>query len=369
MIVVIGRGLIGSAAAKYLAAAGNPVTLIGPPEGHTPGSHWDEGRITRRNATDPFWSDVSSASIARYAEIEAASGITFFSETGAMMAGPKDSTFFHNTLATRDRIADAGDHLTRADLATRFPFFAFGDTIEAVYEPQGAGHISPRKLVEAQTKLAAAAGARLVPEPALSLSAGKGEVTITTPSGNVTADQVLVAVGGLTGHLLPETPPLSVYARTVAFFEVSSGEVERLTTMPSLVYRDEAGADPYILPPIRYPDGKIYLKIGGDPVDKPLSTAEEIHAWYRTQGSAEIRDHLEASIRRLMPTLAIRSTHSAACMTTFSQTGYPIITRLTDRITVATAGNGAGAKCSDELGRLGAAALLNAQEPQLAKTG
>jgi len=57
-IAVIGRGLIGSAAARHLAKAGHAVTLIGPDEpadrkAHRGvfASHYDEGRITR--ALDP----------------------------------------------------------------------------------------------------------------------------------------------------------------------------------------------------------------------------------------------------------------------------------------------------------------------------
>ena len=53
-IAIIGRGLIGSAAARHLAEAGHEVVLIGPGEpanyaSHPGvfGSHYDEGRITR----------------------------------------------------------------------------------------------------------------------------------------------------------------------------------------------------------------------------------------------------------------------------------------------------------------------------------
>jgi hypothetical protein len=41
--------------------------------------------------------------------------------------------------------------------------------------------------------------------------------------------------------------------------------------MPSLIVHGADGIDDfYMLPPIRYPDGKIYMKIGGDPDDVRL---------------------------------------------------------------------------------------------------
>ncbi len=64
-IAVIGRGLWGAAATRHLAMAGADVTLIGPSEpddkhAHTGvfGSHYDEGRITRKNALDEYWIGV-----------------------------------------------------------------------------------------------------------------------------------------------------------------------------------------------------------------------------------------------------------------------------------------------------------------------
>ena len=58
-LIVIGRGLVGSAAAKYAAEAHNAsVVAVGPDEAsqaqlHTYGCHADEARICRRLDPDP----------------------------------------------------------------------------------------------------------------------------------------------------------------------------------------------------------------------------------------------------------------------------------------------------------------------------
>src|SRR5262245_16509637 len=97
--IIVGRGLMGSAAARHLAARGRRVLLIGPAEpvnkaGHDGlfASHYDEGRITRRADKSLIWSRLASRSIERYREIETQSGITFYQEVGSMMAGlPPDA--------------------------------------------------------------------------------------------------------------------------------------------------------------------------------------------------------------------------------------------------------------------------------------
>ncbi len=365
-IAVVGRGLMGSAAARHLAKAGHKVTLIGPVEPADKhdhqgvfASHYDEGRITRKNATDPYWAEVSIASIGRYAEIEAESGIPFFTEVGAMMAGDADGPLMRDAFATRAACGIDCEALDDAGLRARFPYFAFPPGHAALYEPTGAGHISPRRLVAAQTEAAHRHGAVISDRIVQRIEEAGDHVTIRTSGGDVVADRVLVAAGGMTDHVLHRPARLSINARTVAFFRVSAAEAQRLAAMPSLVFRWTRPGDPYLLPPIRYPDGNWYLKLGGDPEDRKLTTPAEIGDWYRSGGDPVVRDFLEDAFRELMPDVGIETVTMTACMTTWTDDGYPEIGRLTDRIAVATGGNGAGAKCSDELGRRGALAVMD----------
>ncbi|WP_371038160.1 FAD-dependent oxidoreductase [Rhodosalinus sp. FB01] len=373
-IAIIGAGLIGGAAARHLARAGHDVVLIGPAE---PGdkrchdgvfaSHYDEGRITRKLDPWAFWSRVSRESIARYGEIEAESGISFYTEAGAMLAGPADGTLIRQTAEVQEAAGFPAERLTGGALAERFPFFAFAPGTLALYEATAAGHISPRRLARAQRVAAERAGARYLAAEAQGLDETAAGISVATSEGPVRADRALVATGGFTDVLLPGALPLSVYARTVALFEIDAAEAARLSSMPSLIALLPNGEDPYLLPPIRYPDGRLYLKLGGDPVDVPLEGRAALGDWFRGGGSAEVGARLEAMIRKRMPGLAIRRTVTDACVTTYTPADRPAIGRLSDRVAVAVAGCGRGAKCSDELGRLGGLAVLGAALPDWAE--
>lgn len=74
---------------------------------------------------------------------------------------------------------------------------------------------------------------------------------------------------------------------------LARAEVQRLAGMPSMRCFGPKGADPYILPPILYPDGHVWLKLGGDPVDIPLESEGDIQDWFRSGGSIAVADGLE----------------------------------------------------------------------------
>ena len=234
----------------------------------------------------------------------------------------------------------------------RFADFRFPPGTMAWHEPRRAGYISPRRLVAAQTRAAARAGAQVIAARVLALDAHGDGVTIRHEAGRIEAARALVAAGAYSAALTGGAVPLTVMARTVAFFGVSETEAARLSALPPLIYLHAHGDGPYLLPPIRYPDGRWYLKMGGDPVDRALGSPEEIGDWFRSGGNPEVARDLEEQLRARMPGLRIDTTHHAACVTSFTPEDRARIGMISDRIGVATGGCGRGAKCSDELGRL-----------------
>ena len=145
----------------------------------------------------------------------------------------------------------------------------------------------------------------------------------------------------------------------VAYLRISEGEASRLADMPSLTTNYESGLldGTYILPPIRYPDGKIYLKLGhGDHFETDVNTIEELDAWYTNgKGNQEAVESLAAFITALIPELKVEEVTGGCCVTSKTPTkDAPYIDEVCPGLFVAAGGCGYAAKSCDEIGRVAA---------------
>ncbi len=371
---VIGRGLMGSAAARHLASLAGKVALIGPEEpaekkSHQGvfASHYDEGRITRTIDPDRNWARLANASIGRYGEIETQSGIRFYNPVGCLIAGldfGNGAAYVDGSTRIAEEFALNTEILDDVSLRERFAFFHFEQGAKGLFERDGAGYISPRRLVAAQARSAQLNGAKLIADVARTVRIKTGHVEIETASGQVvTAAKVLVATGGFTivPGLLPDPVDLVVQGRTVTLFELDRDEAGRIATMPSMIFEAEKLDEGiYLLPPITYPDGRSFLKIGADPIEKQLVNEADLGDWFRSDGDNGARQFLIEQAGKFVPGLNIKSVSTLTCVTSHTPTGYPAIGwTASDRIAVMAGGCGSSAKSSDEIGRLGARLLMD----------
>ncbi|KQV82860.1 FAD-dependent oxidoreductase [Rhizobium sp. Root1220] len=367
-VIIIGRGMMGAAAARHLSGMIDGVALIGPREpaerkSHDGvfASHYDEARITRTFDDNLVWATLAARSLDRYAEIEATSGISFFTEAGCLFAGPPPSPgqgYLGRALDIANTLNIGVETLEPAALSDRFPQFSLNGSFKGYFERHRAGHVNPRALVKAQVVLAEAGGATVLDATVTGVEDAGTHVEVTVSDRVYTAEKVLVAAGGFTNfnQLLPSPVDTRVSARTVVFYELGERELSLFGDMPSsIIFGDRDEDHVYILPPVRYPDGKTYLKLGGDTEARIFDNLEDIGAWFRSDGDPAELDPLVAKALELMPALAGCPVTAAPCIASFTPTAYPYA-GFTDspRIAVLTGGNFVAAKSSDELGRLGA---------------
>jgi sarcosine oxidase len=374
--LVIGRGIMGAAATMHLAAQSDSVAVLGPTEAMATAdhavpksSHHDQGRNAHSLDEDPVWSELGATSVNRYRELEKSTGINFFEQIGY--------TRIHHDRAVVERSVDHAEQFTGnrpevisgSDANERFPFFHFEPTETIGYQSQDAGRINPRDYVAAMSASASSQGAKVIDDHAVEMTVKDDGVEVRTAGGNtIKAERVLVATGAYAtfDRLLPILVPLHVRGRTIVMVPVDDAMLSELDGMPSVGCHP--GGDrvrTYWHPPVKYPDGRTYLKIGGGPEGpQRIATLDELNAWLHSEGDPVMADAYRAELHRMMPGLDLSDTITAACVTSETHSLRPYAEATHDgKIVVLTGGNGHGAKAADALGEIGASLMLGKPWP------
>ncbi|XP_063883722.1 N-methyl-L-tryptophan oxidase-like isoform X3 [Scylla paramamosain] len=339
-LVVVGAGLMGSAAAFHASQLSKiSVCLVGPPEPKNRqeveifGCWHDEGRVYYRISPLHTWQVVSSRSIERLANLEELTGIKICTKTGCIHIY-KDKKKHEENIEVSRQLDLEGQDISHT-WKNIFPFLNMPEGASICYEEKCAGHLNPRRLVEAHQKAAQLAGTHLLKEIVMTVRPSETMMhrwEVVTESGTVLqCQQVLVATGGyaalkpLFQHVKPGfVPKLELRTQTVAFLQISEEEAHRLWRMPCMVIRHpfknlDGG---YVVPPIKYPDGKWYVKMGhGRAYEETRSSLAEVTHWYQQQsGVPECVQQLTQYLKYLLPGLRFLTPWNSAHLTTEQQT-------------------------------------------------
>jgi sarcosine oxidase len=301
--------------------------------------------------------------------LEAQTGISFFHDVGHLYVSDQtgDPT---SRLARVRRNADAMgvsyQALNQTELEGAFPYLHFAQNSLGLYQRQRAGHLSPRAFVQACTHLAAQQGAQIIRETVADVTPGQDsqQIQIRTLSGQqYTAGKVLLASGGFSNcyQLLDRPLDLRVYARTVLLARLEADSAHRLAGMPSVIYSHSSmPGGYYLLPPIRYPDGHWYLKIGDNWRVKQLHTLGDLQRWFQSRGSLTHAARLQSALAMIIPALKPAELKTDSCVTSYTRNGQVYADwLLPGRIVILAGGNGQAAKSALEIGRIGATLLQN----------
>lgn len=371
--IVVGKGLIGSAAAKYLAEAGLNIAVIGadePKDVNTAtvfASHYDQGRVQRIVGRDAVWTQLNIESTNVYPSLQSQTGITFHYPVGCLYVTLHENDSYLQNLGSQAQqfgfpcqLYHSGEEIGKA-----YPGFVFPPNARANFEAAPSGHINPRKLIEAQLAVCRQYGSAVISDTVVQVTRVNGTMQVVTQGGQTyQAKQVLLAPGAFANfmQLTHRKLALQLKSETVLLAKVSEAEAERLAQLPSLLYEMETPdlEEIYLVRPIQYPDGNWYLKMGSNlTADQRFNTLGQVQGWFRQGNSDNNLAVQKAALDILMPGLQVQEYFTKRCIITYTQHKKQYIGQIDDGVYMATGGNGYSAMCSDAVGRLAAHNLIH----------
>ncbi len=375
--MVVGNGLMGSAAARYLSAWSDSVAVVGPAEPADQSqhdgvfsSHYDQGRLTRELSQDPIWSVISRRAVRNYGMLEEKSGVPFHGAVGRVHANNPSAEERRDLLNWLEQASQeygiAYQYFEKGDRSWKklFPYLDFPADYDLFFEPGPAGYINPRQMLRAQNVIARQQGADVINELVVGIhSSADGVEVVTAEGSHFMAEKVLVSCGAFTNfnNLLPQPLPLLLKTESMVWGEVDEATAVRLQTMPGVGYNiaDPDIDDIYMAPPVLYPDGTYKVKLGCNTAGELWpETLAEVQAWFQSGPSEQDMPAMARAMQAILPDVEFRRITSHRCIVTYTPSGYPTIDHApgdeNGRLFVATGGNGSGAQGSDTLGFLAA---------------
>ena len=371
--VVIGKGLVGAAAFRYLTEARAKTAVVGPDEPANflthkgvYGSHYDQGRHVYRLGKDPISAALTTAAIDQLVALEQRTGISFFSQCGRLIVAREHNRSLDRDYHNRGQLAQ---FLSAGELRTQFPFLRFPRACFGIYEPPPAGVIRPRALLDAQLAVGTRQGGMIIRDEVRAVATRHGSIVVTTAGGPVLSSRsVLLACGAFTNcyDLLRRPLSMRIKSESTVLVEVSTNVHEQLCGMPTLhvasTSRGLSGI--YVTPSTTFPDGRIYLKLGCNTVeDRDLQTLEDMQRWMREGPSTECSSRMFAALKRMILGLSRGTYVPKPCLVAYTSHGSAYIDHVADGVLVAVGGNGVSAQTSDTLGRLAAQLVLGEPWP------
>jgi sarcosine oxidase len=247
------------------------------------------------------------------------------------------------------------ERIDGVQLRELYPYLAFAPGASGLRQPEGL-IINPRRFVAAQQALFTAAGGERIRDRAVSLSEDTSGVIVETASrGHIQARKVVVAAGAYINldRLLPRQLEFTILGLTVPLARVA----EDTKRFPTLMYSDVVSDVPFsglIVPPIRYPDGHVYIKsAGGVSIDVLKDDRDEVESWLHAGGDQDGARAFQPVLEQLVPGLVVEDIVARPCLVTMNHATTPYIGHVSDRTVVATEGDH-GVTIGDEIGRLAA---------------
>jgi sarcosine oxidase len=262
--VIVGGGVMGTAAARALASRGRAVLLLERfTFGHANGSSGGSTRNFRLTYHDPLYVRMARQALDRWRRLESEAGLELLRIVGGLDVGEA-------TDASAAALQAAGESFERpsaAEVAERWPALRFDEGAAFLYQPEGA-ILRADEAIGAQVRLARAAGADLRERTVLDSLRPMGEgVELVTSDGEVIqAPAAIVAAGAWAAPLLHNAGVDLALRPTL---EQSTHFQMEGSSIPTIIDWDAAPSQPpYLVPnPFRPGEFKAGSHLSGPVID------------------------------------------------------------------------------------------------------
>lgn len=356
-VVVIGAGLVGSAAAWALARRGAEVLVLeGRRIGNRDGSSHGSSRIFRRGYPEPEYAALSGRAQELWSELSDDVGELLLHRTGGVDHGPGRQ--LGKIKEAFDLCGVRHEIMSAAAAEARWPGMRFAGDV--LFHPE-AGVINADQTLRALTTVATARGAELREQVEVDDIRQSGSIVeVATSDGLLRARRVVVAAGAWVAELLPPEvasrfPDHTVTQQQVFHFPRRDAEVD----WPVLIHR--AGETP---------DDEIYaLPSGSDGGPAPaFKVAEHQRGALTTARTRDFvvdetsRQRMVDYVQRWLPGLVPEVAAQITCLYTTTADRDFVLDRV-DGVVVASPCSGHGAKFTPVTGELIADLVLTDAEP------
>jgi sarcosine oxidase len=244
-VAVVGSGVIGSAAARALAARGVQVVLLEQFElGHARGSSHGATRILRLSYPDPGYVRMAVTGREAWTRLQDEAGQELLVTTGGLDAGPAAGS----CAAALGECGVAHSWLSAGEVSKRFPGVAARAGEQMLYQAD-SGVLLADRAVAALQRLAGRDGADIRPQtPVLGIEPRGDRVLLRTPAGEISARAAVIAAGGWCAGLLAgavtRVPRLTVTLQRIRYFAPRAAA----GSWPTLIEWSAAAAQWYTVP-------------------------------------------------------------------------------------------------------------------------
>ncbi|MGP1387259.1 MAG: N-methyl-L-tryptophan oxidase [Thainema sp.] len=292
--IVIGAGGVGSAAAYYLAKAGQKVLLLEQFElNHQNGSSYGFSRVIRYTYDNPIYVNLMRDAYPLWFALQEEAGEQLYVKTGGLDFGFPEMSTFQRMKTSLDESRLDYEHLSQAEIAKRYPQFALEDGMEGLFHAD-SGLLKTSCCVLAHTRLAQERGATVTDQsPVLQITPSENGVEVQTANETYRCDRIVITVGSWAKEVLATQGidlPLKIMPCQLGFYQPKNAADFEPGKFPVFFahMNGDYGEMPYGIP---HEDPSIGLKIttfyGWDTVEQPSEVdytpspewTERIRSW------------------------------------------------------------------------------------------